>query len=392
MSVRRFLVLGAVLLALAACASAPATPEPGPTGRVAEVAQAPAATGASPPTLAPPRPTATQTPTATSSPTWTPSPTATPTATASPTPTPTPLNPLSITFMRSQAYPGSDIDIEQTLQPGANYRRYIASYLSEGLRQFALLTVPNGQAPTTGWPVIVFNHGYIPPAQYRTTERYVAYVDGFARNGYIVFRPDYRGHGSSEGQASGGYGSPDYTIDVLNAVASMKRYADADPERIGMWGHSMGGHITLRAMVTTDDVKAGVIWAGVVASYPDLMSRWRRPVPTTVPSSARRWRDTLVSDYGTPEQNPTFWDSISPSAFLADLSGPLQLHHGTADESVPHEFSATLYRQAQELQAPMPVEYYEYPGDNHNLSGSFNTAMQRSIAFFDRYVKNIRVQ
>ena len=93
------------------------------------------------------------------------------------------------------------------------------------------------------------------------------YVDGFAHNGYIVFRADYRGHGSSEGEATGGYGSPAYTIDVLNALTAMKNYPGADPNRIGMWGHSMGGHITLRAMVTHGDIKAGVIWAGVVASY-----------------------------------------------------------------------------------------------------------------------------
>ena len=43
-----------------------------------------------------------------------------------------------------------------------------------------------------------------------------------------------------------------------------------------MWGHSMGGYITVRSMVTAGDIKAGVIWAGVVASYPDLMERWRR--------------------------------------------------------------------------------------------------------------------
>ena len=134
-----------------------------------------------------------------------------------------------------------------------------------------------GQKPKTGWPVIIFNHGFIPPAQYRTTERYVAYVDAFARNGYIVFKSDYRGHGSSEGRAAGGYGSPDYTIDVLNAVSSIKRYQDADPNRIGMWGHSMGGSVTLRAMVVSKDIKAGVIWAGVVASYPDLFSKWHRP-------------------------------------------------------------------------------------------------------------------
>jgi cephalosporin-C deacetylase-like acetyl esterase len=111
--------------------------------------------------------------------------------------------------MRQQVYPGSEITIEETLEAGDNYDRYLASYLSEGNKIFALLTVPQGEKPESGWPVIIFNHGYIPPAQYRTTERYIAYVDGFARNGYIVFRSDYRGHGSSEGEASGGYGSPD---------------------------------------------------------------------------------------------------------------------------------------------------------------------------------------
>jgi len=76
--------------------------------------------------------------------------------------------------MRGQVYPGSDIIIEQTLAPGRNYSRYIASYRSDGLKIYALLTVPKGEKPKTGWPAIIFNHGYIPPDQYRTTERYVA--------------------------------------------------------------------------------------------------------------------------------------------------------------------------------------------------------------------------
>jgi dipeptidyl aminopeptidase/acylaminoacyl peptidase len=91
--------------------------------------------------------------------------------------------------------------------------------------------------------------------------------------------------------------------------------------------------------------------------------------------------------YGTPEENPEFWDSISPTAYLADLSGPLQLHHGTADESVPVEFSQNLYDQLIEIDER--TELYIYEGDNHNLSNSFGTAMQRSIQFFDKYVKGI---
>jgi dipeptidyl aminopeptidase/acylaminoacyl peptidase len=296
-----------------------------------------------------------------------------------------------VELMRQQSYPGSEITIEQTLEPGVNYSRYLASYLSEGYKIYALLTVPQGEKPETGWPVVIFNHGYIPPAQYRTTERYVAYVDTFARNGYIVFRSDYRGHGSSEGEAAGGYGSPDYTIDVLNAVASIKAFPEADPDRIGMWGHSMGGHITLRAMVVSKDIKAGVIWAGVVASYPDMLARWRRnndndPTPTPDPNNPRRrWRQELVETYGTPEENPAFWAAISPNSYLSDLSGPIQLHHGTADHSVPLEFSELLNAQMQA--AGEPVELYTYEGDDHNISGYFSTAMERSVQFFDLYVK-----
>jgi len=188
-------------------------------------------------------------------------------------------HPLSIESMRKREYPGSEIVVEQTLSPGSNYNRYIVSYKSEGLKIFALLTVPRGDPPEGGWPAIVFNHGYIPPEQYATTERYVAYVDGFASNEYIVIKPDYRGHGNSEGEPQGAYFSPGYTVDVLNAVSSIKNYPSVNPDKIGMWGHSLGGSITLRSMVVSGNIKAGVIWAGVVASYEDMMSNWRRDRP-----------------------------------------------------------------------------------------------------------------
>lgn len=334
-----------------------------------------------------PTATSTRTPTATPSPT----PTQTPTNTPTPSATPTPTHPLMIEVMRQASYPGSELTFEQTLEPGPNYDQYIVSYQSEGNKIYALLTVPWGQKPESGWPVIIFNHGYIPPDEYRTTERYMDYVDAFARNGYIVFRSDYRGHGNSEGRAEGGYGSPAYTIDVLNGMASVKTFADADPERIGMWGHSMGGFITLRAMVVSDEIKAGVIWGGVVASYQDLFERWHRrdsdePTPTPNPTRPRgRWRSELIETYGSIEENPAFWASISANSYVADLSGPLQLHHATTDASVPAEFSEILYEQVQA--AGVPVELYLYEGDNHNIFANFWTAMRRSIAFFDTYVK-----
>ena len=119
-------------------------------------------------------------------------------------------HPLQIDAMRARDYPGSDIVVEAVLDPGVNYNRYYVSYLSDGLKIYALMTIPSGQKPPTGWPVVIFNHGYIPPAVYRTTERYIAYVDQIARRGYIVFKSDYRGHDRSEGAAGGVYTQPNY--------------------------------------------------------------------------------------------------------------------------------------------------------------------------------------
>lgn len=336
-------------------------------------------------------------PTATATPLPTQTPTPAPTDTPLPTATPTPLHPMSIEFMRRQSYPGSDIVIEETLAPGANYDRYVVSYQSAGLKIYGLLTVPWGDRPETGrpesgWPVIVFNHGHIPPDQYRTTERYVAYQDAFSRSGYIVLKPDYRGHGNSEGDASGGSRGSGYTIDVLNAVASLQRYPGADPERVGMWGHSMGGGITLRAMAVSDDVKAGVIWAGTVATYEEIFEdrpRWvggrseGTPGPDGTPDPWRA-REGLFA-YGTFDENPEFWAAIDPVSYLSDLPGPVQLHHATGDQSVPVEWSENLYTRLQE--AGQNAELYVYEGDNHNISANFGTAAQRSVAFFDRYVK-----
>jgi len=317
-------------------------------------------------------------------------------------------HPLSIETMRKQLFPGSDLVIEETLADAGNYHQYIASYQSEGLKIYGLLTVPTTDKPATGFPVIIFNHGYIAPNTYVTTERYVAYVDAFARNGYIVFKPDYRGHGNSDGKPEGTYYSPAYATDVLNALASIKKLKDpstgastelrrtssgqaADPNRIGMWGHSMGGNIILRDIVVdTKDIKAAVIWGGVVGSYDDLLNNWHKravyqPGPQEL-ALRNNYRKNLTDQYGTPDTNPSFWKAIDPLSYISDITAPIQLHTGELDEEVPAEFSAAFYEKL--ILAKKPAEYYIYPGGDHDISSpNFELAMDRSIQFFDRYLK-----
>lgn len=303
------------------------------------------------------------------------------------------LNPLAIQAMRNTSYPGSLITIEQTLPDGNNYHQYLTSYKSEGLKIFALLTVPIGTKPQNGWPVILFNHGYIAPETYQTTPsvgQYASYLPVFASNGYVVFKPDYRGNGNSEGQPEGAYYSPAYAVDDLNALASIKKYTGVNPDKIGVWGHSMGGNITLRDLVVNlTDIKVAVIWGGVVGSYTDLFYNWHRSVaynPSPRQLALRNnYRQILVKQYGDPKTNPVFWDSLDPTHFVKDITAPIQLDAGGSDEEVPVSFSQSLRDKLQS--AGKTVEYYEYPNDNHNISGNFTVAMQHSLEFFDKYLK-----
>jgi hypothetical protein len=150
---RRQFVAGLLVLLIALLAGCGATPTPAatiaaPTPVIdagATLATLLEGTGVEVPGRAPaPRPTQspTSTPSHTPSLTSTATPTVAPTSTPTATPTPAPQHPLAIEFVRQQRYPGSQITIEEELEPGANYGRYIASYRSEGLKIFALLTVP----------------------------------------------------------------------------------------------------------------------------------------------------------------------------------------------------------------------------------------------------------
>lgn len=298
--------------------------------------------------------------------------------------------PLAITAMQAKAYPGSDIVIEETLSAGPGYNRYIVSYQSDGLKLFGLLTVPTGVKPAAGWPVILLNHGYIPPSEYSTDQSYAGIVAPLAAAGYIVFKPDYRGHGNSPGIPYQSYVSPDYVTDSLNALASIKKYKDANPNEIGVWGHSMGGNITLHELVITHDFKAAVIMAGVVGSYSDILDWWKARVATGVLTTENDLQTDqlllqMVSLHGTPQTNPGFWNAIDPTYFISNIGTPVQIQVGSADVVVPPSFSQGLTAQLQK--AGKSVTYHLYPGADHNLSPDTAEAMAEAVSFFNQYLK-----
>lgn len=320
----------------------------------------------------------------------TPTPIPAPTATTAPAPTAFPVGAeLTIDALLEREIAGSPITIEQQLENGANYARYIASYIAEGNKIYGLLTVPFGDAPAGGHKAIVFIHGYIPPDIYRTTERYVAYVDALARAGFVVFKIDLRGFGESEGEPAGAYFSPNYSIDAIAALKSLQTLDYVDPAGIGLWGHSMAGNVTLRAMLIEPAIQAGVIWAGAVYSYDDFTKYAiddpsYNPAATATTASQRAGR--LIRDtYGPPDTSVPFWQAVSLTEHLDLLDAPLQLHHAVDDDVVNIGYSSDL---AAALAAANKVyEFYQYDNGGHNInSPAFDAAMQRTIGFFQEHL------
>lgn len=302
--------------------------------------------------------------------------------------TPIPFKEITIPYLRQKSYASTLQDPKQIADNGS-YKSYLTSYESDHLKINGLLTVPDGDMPKNGWPAIVFIHGYIPPTQYKTLEKYVEYVDYLARNGFVVFKIDLRGHGQSEGKAGGGYYGADYVVDTLNAYAALQSSDFVNHKAIGLWGHSMAGNIVLRSLAVHPNIPAVVIWAGAGYSYMDLAKYGLNDQSYHPPGNISRRansRKELYDKVGSPSATSIFWKQVAPTNYLKDLKGAIQIHHAVDDPVVNIGYSRDLNALLNDT--TVPHQLYEYPSGGHNISGaSFDIAMQRTVDFFKEYLK-----
>lgn len=307
----------------------------------------------------------------------------------SPGVTPVPFEELTIPYLREKKYPSKLGNLTQDYT-GGNYTAYLTSYTSEGLKINALLTRPAGVAPKGGFPAIIFIHGYIPPVTYQTDgAAYSAYVNYLAEQGFVVFKIDLRGNGESQGRPGGGYYGADYVTDTLSAYTALENSGFVNPKEIGLWGHSMAGNTVLRSVAVKPDIPAVVIWAGAVYSYTDqrkygIHDNSYRP-PEISPAGPQNTRRLLFDKVGSPSAESVFWQQMAPTNYLKDLKGAIEIHHAQDDDVVNIGYSRDLVAMLDKTK--VPHEYYEYLSGGHNISGeSFDPAMQRTAAFFKKYL------
>jgi dipeptidyl aminopeptidase/acylaminoacyl peptidase len=284
--------------------------------------------------------------------------------------------PYSIESFRLRDYLPSTIKQVRVVQETPAFRSSVVSYQSDGLTLYALMNVPTSPEPLGGYPVVIVNHGYIDPAIYTTERSYANTSAYFAQNGFLVLKPDYRDHDKSEGEARKFFSRMDYAIDVAHLIASIPSLPQANPQKIFMYGHSMGGDITLRLTEMSHRITAATLWAPAVTTFPESHLYFtRRNSAGEVLKSQQELDSTLSSsDYS----------AVSVLENLDYVTTPLIIHHGTHDESVPYSWGAELYNLL--MNQGKSVTLYTYEGDNHDIAGNWSTALSRDVAFFRSFL------
>jgi len=268
-------------------------------------------------------------------------------------------SPLSIPALRARNFPSSEIRLHKAAARHDDYTSYVMSYNSDGLHITGMATIPAGRGP---FPVVLLNHGYVLPSQYATGVGTRVMADALGRRGVVTLATDYRGLGGSHDDTRLNIGARlEFVIDVLNLASAAREFPEAQPGRIGVWGHSLGGELAIRAGVVDPWIGPIALWAPLSVWLDDISDYYR--VPTS------RSSDQLRA-------------ALSAGNYLDGLTGPVDIHQGGNDLAVDPAWASKLRLALGE--AGVASNLYHYPGMGHLLNASAQTVVRNSAEFLRR--------
>jgi dipeptidyl aminopeptidase/acylaminoacyl peptidase len=202
-------------------------------------------------------------------------------------------------------------------------------------------------------------------------------------------------------------------MDVINLINAIPSIPEADPERVGIWGHSMGGGVTMKVLTVLGNnelidskapkLKAAVLYSTVSADDADIINRWGMGcfgdiaageqiigcnssdiIPLDLPLNVQNAYRFAATDSDTLKR-------IAPLYHLDSVEVPVQIHYGTEDGKfiggTPPQWSVKLTQTLRD--AGKQAEMYQYEGEGHSFIGQpWFEFMRRVLWFFDENVKN----
>ena len=219
------------------------------------------------------------------------------------------------------------------------------------------LIKPAGFDPKKQYPVVVFVYGG--PAAQTVTRAWPGRSDSFfnqylAQQGYVVFSLDNRGtprRGAAFGGALYGKQGTVEVDDQLRGVAWLKSQAFVDPARIGVYGWSNGGYMTLMLLAKHSEAYACGVAGAPVTDWALYDTHYTERYMDLPKANEAGYREASVF---------THVDGIG--------AGKLLLIHGMADDNVLFTNSTKLMSELQKRGTPF--ELMTYPGAKHGLRGS----------------------
>ncbi|MEE2526354.1 S9 family peptidase [Hyphobacterium sp. HN65] len=270
---------------------------------------------------------------------------------------------------------------ENALEAGHPYFPYLENHAvpaqgsilaEDGTELLYDMYLPPNFDPSQAYPVIINVYGG-PGVGRRTRMIWSGATNQYiAQQGYIYFMLDNRGS-PDRGHAfetalhrsMGGV----EVADQLAGLAYLRSLDFVDPDRIGIWGWSYGGYMTL---MTT--LQAPGEFAAGVAGAP--VTDWAL-------------YDTHYTEryMGTPQNNPDGYEQSSVFAHLDGWETPLLIMHGMADDNVVFENTTRLINELQGND--LPFELMTYPGQRHGIRGEMRSRhrLRTMMEFFDRHLQ-----
>lgn len=320
--------------------------------------------------------------------------------------------------LRDADIPASPIAIGRKLKDDPDFASYEFYYTvdksllgtKEDQRVSGLINIPK----TTGtYPVLVMFRGFVPRETFTTGEGTRRTAEEFARNGFITLAPDFLSFGESDNPKVSSMEDRFQTyptaLTMLNSVQYLPAALDqlesrpqptisepsdqtfspdeseasisgvlADTSKIGIWGHSNGGHITLSVLAISGKSYPTVLWNPVT-----------KPFPYSILYFTDEYEDEgkalrkVVADF---EQDYDVFD-YSPSRYYKWIQAPIKLDQGGLDEEVPVHWSDQFVDSMKKI--GKDIEYTIYPGENHNFNnGAWPEIMESDIQFYtDHFTK-----
>lgn len=245
----------------------------------------------------------------------------------------------------------------------------------------------NAPGKPGNYPVIVMFRGFVPSNIYQPGIGTQPVAQVLAENGFITLAPDFLGFGQSSSPSANPFENrfQTYTtalsllasLQTLNKglIASYSATLSADMTKIGIWGHSNGGHIALATLAISGVAYPTVVWAPVSVSFPYSILYYTDESD----DQGMALRKTLAqfeSVYNT--------DAFSPPLYYKWIKAPLQIDQGLSDEEVPYWWSENLAKTLKKN--GLSVELNTFPNADHNmLPGGWTKAVAKTLQFYQTY-------